>query len=363
MLTLTLEPTNACNRRCRHCCVNPADPPCFLPVELAASLLEQARTLGVGEVFLTGGEVSLYPDLKELLDLLAGAGFSFTLVTNGWRFRERLLPALLRPEIRERLKGVCFSLDGARAGTHDALRGEGSFAEVVEAVGLCVLTGLPRALKSVITRLNQGELTELALLGAMWGVQDHSFILPQPTPRLLREGLLPEPEELLQVAAWVRLSLARTVRGDIRVEGWLEPEASLVPCPAFTNLAVDSCGRQVLCCNYLHLAERENHPSHLGREYVAHLMQVTLREGLRRQYQLLGELMEARLAGETPTGLQRCLCYWCLTCFGKLAWLQDFSHSAWGGGPERGMSPAGGWARPEVREEAGPAPGGRGREI
>jgi MoaA/NifB/PqqE/SkfB family radical SAM enzyme len=329
MLTLTLEPTNACIRRCRHCCVNPADPPCSLPVELAASLLEQARAVGIREVYLTGGEVALYQDLEELLALIATAGFTFTLVTSGWRFRERLLPALLRPEVTEHLKGVCFSLDGARAGTHDALRGEGSFAEVVEALGLCVLKGLPRVLKSVITRLNEGELTELALLGAMWGVQEHNFILPQPTPRLLREGLLPEPEELLQLAAWVRYSLARTVRGHIRVEGWLEPEESLVPCPAFTNLAVDSSGRQVLCCNYLHLAEEENLPSHLGREYVAHLMQVTLKEGLRRQYHLLAELMSARLAGDTPAGLGRCLCYWCLDFFGKLAWLEDFPHSAW----------------------------------
>lgn len=127
-------------------------------------------------------------------------------------------------------------------------------------MGLCVLKGLPRVLKSVITRLNQGELTELALLGAMWRMKEHNFILPQPTPRLLREGLLPEPEELLKLAAWVRHSLGRTVQGHIQVEGWLQPEESLVPCPAFTNLAVDSCGRQVLCCNYLHLAEREVSP-------------------------------------------------------------------------------------------------------
>lgn len=114
---------------------------------------------------------------------------------------------------------------------------------------------------------------------------------------------------LLKLAAWVRHSLGRTVQGHIQVEGWLQPEESLEPCPAFANLGVDSCGRQVLCCNYLHLAEREGLPSHLGREYVAHLMQVPLREGLRRQYHLLAELMEARLAAETPAGLGRSFCY------------------------------------------------------
>lgn len=42
--------------------------------------------------------------------------------------------------------------------------------------------------------------------------------------------------------------------------------------------------------------------------------------------------MEARLASETPAGLGRSVCYWCLDWFGKLAWLKDYPQSAWGVG-------------------------------
>jgi len=74
-----------------------------------------------------------------------GHGFTFNLVTNGHRFRENLLPVLSSPDIQEGLTEVCFSLDGARPETHDALRGPGSFREVMEASTLCRLKGIPSA--------------------------------------------------------------------------------------------------------------------------------------------------------------------------------------------------------------------------
>ncbi|MBM4275364.1 MAG: radical SAM protein [Deltaproteobacteria bacterium] len=91
MLSLTLEPTNNCNRRCLHCFVNKADAPGFLPLGLAESILSQAKDLGFQQVHLTGGEVALYSHLAELIRLIVGYGLPFTVVTNGFRFPEVLL--------------------------------------------------------------------------------------------------------------------------------------------------------------------------------------------------------------------------------------------------------------------------------
>ncbi len=335
MLTLTLEPTNGCNRRCLHCSVNKGDPPTLLPLDLAAAVLKQAQALGVKEVYLTGGEVATYPHLEELLELLAGLGFSFSLVTNGFRFMERLLPLLTRPELRAQLLGVCFSLDGARAETHDALRGPGSFAEVMEALALCKLKELPRALKTVLTRVNQEELTQIALLGALLGPRDHHFITTHPTPRLIREGALPDPEEMVRLAGWVRSSLALTIKGDIRVQGYADPHLSPACCSAFSNLTVNSDGHQILCCQLSHLETGAASPVPPGPELVADLREVPLKAGVIRQFQQLAHLMEARLARlEDQRGLNRFFCYWCLGHFGKLDWLQDFPDSPWAQGRE-----------------------------
>jgi MoaA/NifB/PqqE/SkfB family radical SAM enzyme len=330
MLTLTLEPTNGCNRRCLHCSVSKGDPPTVLPLDLAGSILEQARALGVKEVYLTGGEVATYPHLEALLELIAGLGLSFSLVTNGFRFKERLLPLLSKPEVRAQLLGVCFSLDGARAETHDALRGAGSFAEVMEALALCKLKDLPRALKTVLTRFNQEELTQIALLGALLGPRDHHFITTHPTPRLLQERALPDPEEMVRLAAWVRSSLALTVKGDIRVQGYADPHLSPACCSAFSNLAVNSDGHQILCCQLSHLETGGALPPSPGPELVADLRDLSLKEGVIRQFHQLARLMEARLERlEDQTGLNRFFCYWCLGRFGKLDWLRDFPESPW----------------------------------
>ncbi len=183
---LAIELTNVCNRRCLHCIRNKADAPEFMSLALAREVLEQARALGFRTVCLTGGEVALYPHLKEFLALVADQGLAFNLVTNGHRFREYLLPLLTAPKIKERLTAVSFSLDGAHPETHDALRGRGSFREVVEAATLCQVSGIAFGFKTIITNFNKEELTEVALLGADLGAQDHGFLHPFPSPQAIR---------------------------------------------------------------------------------------------------------------------------------------------------------------------------------
>ncbi len=208
MRVIGFEPTNQCNRSCRHCFRNKADPPGTLSLETADAILSQAEVLGFKLVCLTGGEVALYPHLGDLLRLIAGRGFDFTLVTNGCRFPDYVLPLLLEPRIKERLLSVSFSLDGATAEIHDGLRGPKSFREVLEAVTLCRNHQLPFSLKSVITTANRGELTELALLGARLGAAEHGFLYPFPSPTFIREGLLPSPEETKATIRWIQDNLS-----------------------------------------------------------------------------------------------------------------------------------------------------------
>lgn len=330
MKIIGLEPTNRCNRACRHCFRNKADPPGVLPLETADAVLTQAAALGFKAVCLTGGEVALYPHLGELLRLIAARGFDFTLVTNGYRFPEYVLPILLEPEVKERLASVCFSLDGARAETHDGLRGPKSFREVIEGATLCDNHHLPLALKSLITTLNREELTELALLGARLGVTEHSFLYPFPTPALIRDGLIPSPMEAEAAVRWIQDNLVGVMRNKITVDGHSR-DGVILNCGHLVDyLNVDYQGNLIFCCTLSHMTMGDGIPTSFGGELVADLRQVSLKQAIGRQWRLAAGVMEARLnGGGDPGGLTETPCLWCLKRFGKLDWLKDFPASPW----------------------------------
>ncbi|MCX8205476.1 MAG: radical SAM protein, partial [Candidatus Nezhaarchaeota archaeon] len=92
MMQLVLMPTTLCNLNCVHCMVDKTTAK-SIPLDLVESVLKQAKDLGIREVCLTGGgEPTMYPHLEELVESIVHYGLRFNLVTNGLRFRDRLLP-------------------------------------------------------------------------------------------------------------------------------------------------------------------------------------------------------------------------------------------------------------------------------
>lgn len=329
MAILVLEPTNLCNRRCRHCLRNKADPPESLPLDLAAGILAQARELGFTRVSLTGGEIAVYPHLEELLGLIAEHGFIFDLVTNGHRFRDRLLPCLLRPEIKHLLREVCLSLDGYTPATHDALRGQGSWTEVQEAALGCKRYHIPLSIKTAVTTLNRGELVSLALAGAKLGATSHAFAFTFPTPTLLKDGLMPSPEDMAQAMQQVE-GLADAVRGKILAMKFPSGAMGVTNCCVRRECTVDHQGNLVFCCDLSHFTTGDGQPTVWGEELLGDLKKISLKEGIKRHYRLAAKLMEARLDDSANyTWLTDKTCFWCLKYFGKLDWLKDFPDSTW----------------------------------
>lgn len=336
MLFLSIEPTNLCNRNCLHCLRNKADELESIPLETVDNILSQAKLLGMKRVGLTGGEVAIYPHLEGLVRMIVDYGFNFNMVTNGFMFKDRILPLLLEPKIRKRLDGVCFSLDGATAETHDALRGRGSFKEVMEAATLCRLKEIRVSLKSAITNFNKDEITELALLGATLGVEEQGFLSLYPTPTLIKKRIIPSPDELNRIVHWIMGSLARTVRTRIHIEGY-SSEGVIFSCSNILHgINIDYQGNLILCCNLSHVTE-DGKPTTFGDELLADLKEVSLREGIIRHFKAVARLMEARLRDmEKLSGLTYNPCYWCFKHFGKLDWLRDYPDSPWAEGMLKG---------------------------
>ena len=228
---------------------------------------------------------------------------------------------------------VCLSLDGAEPESHDALRGPGSFREVVEAAALCELKGLPFSFKSVITNFNKDQLMDLALLATTLGARDLSFLTPFPTPRSIQAGVIPAPGELLEIMAWISGSMVKALRLDIHLEAF-DPETLLFKCHNILDcLNVDYQGNLLLCCNLSHVTGEKGQPSIFGAGMAGGPQGNLSRDGLVRHYHAVARLMEARVAGHrTAYGSDPDPCYWCLNHFGKLEWLRDFPESPWSAG-------------------------------
>jgi MoaA/NifB/PqqE/SkfB family radical SAM enzyme len=111
-------------------------------------LLAEARTLGVREVFFTGGEPFILPDIYPMIDA-AAAWFVTTVLTNAMLLRGRRLERLVavnRPSLR-----IQVSLDDSEPGVHDRFRGEGTWQRTVEGIRLLQAAGLRVRIATTVT--------------------------------------------------------------------------------------------------------------------------------------------------------------------------------------------------------------------
>src|SRR5437667_524261 len=116
-----------CNLRCDYCCVrsSPKAPRRALGLERVRRIAAEATGLGVGEIFVTGGEPFLLADIGEILKACAAAAPT-TVLTNGMLLAGRRLESL-RALPRERLT-LQISLDSPTPERHDRHRGKGTWA-------------------------------------------------------------------------------------------------------------------------------------------------------------------------------------------------------------------------------------------
>src|SRR5438094_805307 len=115
-----------CNLKCTHCFVSSGpgdDHHALMPRAEVARFVADGLALGVKEIYFTGGEPFLHPEMIAILaETLAVA--PATVLTNGTLLPARRIAALRRlsDEARFSLE-LRVSLDGASAVEHDRMRG------------------------------------------------------------------------------------------------------------------------------------------------------------------------------------------------------------------------------------------------
>jgi MoaA/NifB/PqqE/SkfB family radical SAM enzyme len=323
---LIVELTNVCNLHCSYC-LRDEDAlyhtkANFFPVELLRRVVREARAfLGARAVMFTGGETTLHPRFREVVEAVGAEGLTCSFVTNGWHF-ERVWPAVAAN--RAAVSHVSFSLDGPTRETHDRWRGEGSFVRVVRAMARCQAARLPFVIKVGLRRDTLPLLEQLALFAARMGASALSFGYNLPTSAAADDELALAGEDRTAAEQEIAV-LARVFRMRVSLEVGYYNTDPAPPCSALagTSCNIDYRGRLSLCCNlsgYRGAAGEPDVVADLNEEgfapALARLRAVAAaQDALRR-----GALAAAARAGSEPDIYLGSPCLFCLRSFGKVPW-------------------------------------------
>jgi MoaA/NifB/PqqE/SkfB family radical SAM enzyme len=180
MTRIVIELTNRCNLRCGHCFDERHAANGDLSLDIIEKVLREGKQCKLEHLSFTGGEPTLHPHFAEIVRRVCAENYTFSFVSNGSTF-PHLYPLLA--EHRQQFAGATFSLDGARQETHDELRGEGSYRQVVRAASICVVKQLPFTFNMVLTSRNRCEIAEMVELAHNLGSRGIRFghLMPRPT--------------------------------------------------------------------------------------------------------------------------------------------------------------------------------------
>ena len=178
-----------CNLRCSYCVAksSPNAPRRAIGMANVRQLVDEACELGFSDVFFTGGEPFLLPDIYEML-AYAAARIKTTVLTNAMLLHGSRLDKLCAIA-NDRLI-VQVSLDGGCAEDHDAYRGKGAWQKTVEGIQRLQDRGFRVRLGTTETPANQNKLEALCTFHRSLGIPDEDhFIRPLAKRGYSKEGL------------------------------------------------------------------------------------------------------------------------------------------------------------------------------
>ena len=185
-----------CNLACEYCVVasSPHARRREIPTGRLCSLIDEAVREGFTELYLTGGEPFVHPDIIEMIEY-ASDRLDTVVLTNAMLFTGRRRRELARLAGRDGLV-LQSSVDGARAETHDRWRGAGSWVRAIEGLEYASSLGLPLRVAMTQTPDNRDEVESLRARLATMGITGDGFAV-RP---LVQRGFATEVDGAIQVS-------------------------------------------------------------------------------------------------------------------------------------------------------------------
>ncbi|MFQ5963094.1 MAG: radical SAM protein [Candidatus Scalinduaceae bacterium] len=173
---ITFDITWNCNCRCDYCNYWKEGHVDLSTGEIKR-IIKNLKTMGVMYLGLSGGEPLLRKDVPEIVGYAKGLGMHVGLNTNGTVGKIEVYRTLMEKGIDT----ICFSIDGAKASTHERFRKNCSFKKVVNSIRETVRIrnrGNYRtniSTNTVIHRANVDDLEEISRIRSTLGVDRNNF--------------------------------------------------------------------------------------------------------------------------------------------------------------------------------------------
>lgn len=320
---LGLHLTDRCQLDCQHCLRDPELKPRDLPLAVIVRVLDQAVTLyRIGHVSLSGGEPTLHPEFAAVLDAIADRGCKWDMVTNGRRFASVVQMLNARPARRAALHSLTLSLDGIDEPTHDAIRGKGSYREVMAAATLCHTYGIRFGLQMAVHARNVDQIERLGLEAGHLGAAHVSFAMMQPTGTIHDQALYLPAHQWRTVKHQIE-RLAALLRIPVVMPDGYPTDQPFTVCGPFRSetLHVDVRGQLTLCCLHSGIPS-DGHRTDVG----ANLAETSLPEAHRALLGIIHRAQSDKLAElqqRAFTEWDAFPCNYCLRYFGKPHWTEN----------------------------------------
>ncbi|WP_054811769.1 radical SAM/SPASM domain-containing protein [Nocardia arizonensis] len=212
---LFLYITEKCPLRCLHCYMGERlDRERRMTPDYVEQVLEALRiTYGQYKVYLLGGEPTTHPQFDAILDVCKRQGYQVVLTTNG------LIPARTWPALDDRIDSFSFSMDGATAETHEAMRGDNTWRHLISSMKRAIDAGFQTRAIFTVTTANQRDVFAAIDFADRMGLEMLSFHYFTPTGRGRDK-----PEYQLAPRDWMQLcGRIRDASADMRLRVFYPP--------------------------------------------------------------------------------------------------------------------------------------------
>ena len=245
---LYIELSDKCNLSCSYCYNDSSKQKSqMLSTETVIQLIDQAKSLGVSRIDLSGGEPLLYPNIKKLINHIEQNGMSVNIITNATYFEKWL--------VTETKSTFQITLDGKDLETHSKTRSIENYYDVIKALNIIhdYNVGKRVMLRCNLSRYNESQIKEYIQFALTYGVNGITFGALLPMGRC--ENIYSDISIYRDYNSSLRLfnqleCLAKEFEGKIKII-YPEPKHSY-GCPLFSdeielNAKIDSEGYIFAC--------------------------------------------------------------------------------------------------------------------
>ncbi|HHT9124331.1 MAG TPA: methyltransferase domain-containing protein [Candidatus Brocadiia bacterium] len=210
---LWIHTNNNCNLTCSHCLVNSSTGgDKGLPTKNIKSVIDNACMLGVNRFYITGGEPFVRDDMFELLHYITEKKqIEVAVLTNGTLLGNGGRNGFLKLN-SERIK-IQISLDGSKPEINDAVRGKGSFEQILKGIKYTIKAGFSPTVTTTVTSQNADDVPAITRLIAALGIKNHHLLwlhnrgraaTNPPRPPFSRGGVTPPLHTLIDTLRAVK---------------------------------------------------------------------------------------------------------------------------------------------------------------